>query len=126
MAAFRSPSLLEQTLTRTLNGEFRTQDAPFVIRSLLMNVHGRELAWSFVKANWEAMKQKYPTTGVRRMFEGITGLATRELERDVLEFVTARKIDLGGKTLAQYLEQLRIAVRLREREGSALRAYLMP
>ena len=126
LAAFRSPSLLEQTLTRTLNGEFRTQDAPFVIRSLLMNVHGRELAWSFVKANWEAMKQKYPTTGVRRMFEGITGLATRELERDVLEFVTARKIDLGGKTLAQYLEQLRIAVRLREREGSALRAYLMP
>ena len=30
----------------------------------------------------------------------------------------------GGKTLEQYLEQLRIAVRLRERESAALTAYL--
>ena len=31
---------------------------------------------------------------------------------------------LGGKTLEQYLEQLRIAVRLQEREAAALAAYL--
>jgi hypothetical protein len=31
---------------------------------------------------------------------------------------------LGGKTLAQYLEQLRIAVSLRERESAALHVYL--
>ena len=32
--------------------------------------------------------------------------------------------DFGGKTLAQYLEQLRIAVTLRAREGAALSKYL--
>ena len=46
---------------------------------------------------------------------GIVGLATPELERDVREFFASRKIDLGGKTLDQYLEQLRIAVVFRER-----------
>ena len=40
------------------------------------------------------------------------------------EFFASRKIVLGGKTLEQYLEQLRIAVRFQEREGAALAAYL--
>ena len=40
-------------------------------------------------------------------------------------FFTAHKIDLGGKTLEQYLEQLRIAVAFREREGRTIRAVLV-
>ena len=47
-------------------------------------------------------------------------LATPELEQDVREFFVSRKIDLGGKTLEQYLEQLRIAVTFRERERRSL------
>ncbi|HZT82492.1 MAG TPA: M1 family metallopeptidase, partial [Gemmataceae bacterium] len=124
LAAFRPAELLQQTLARTVNGEIRTQDAPFLIRALLTGVYSRGLAWDFVRANWEKMNRDYPVTGVRRMFEGVTGLATPEWEREVHEFVAAKKIDLGGKTLQQYLEQLRIAVRLREREGAALHAYL--
>jgi len=42
----------------------------------------------------------------------------------VRDFFTTRKIDLGGKTLEQYLEQLRIGVNVRERDGIVLRQYL--
>jgi hypothetical protein len=45
----------------------------------------------------------------------LAGLATPALEREVLEFVQAAGLDLGGKKLAQYLEQLRIAVAFHER-----------
>jgi puromycin-sensitive aminopeptidase len=124
LAAFRQPALIDETLARTVNGEIRTQDAPFVNRALLMSVHSRERAWRFVKSNWDVMERLYPKHGTRRMAEGVIGLATPELERDVNEFFTSRKIDLGGKTLAQYLEQLRIAVALGEREGRALAAML--
>jgi puromycin-sensitive aminopeptidase len=124
LAAFRQRELLAQTLARTINGEFRTQDAPFVVRSLLTTVHGRELAWEFVKTNWETMERQYPKAGLRRLAEGVVGLATPELERDVHAFFNARKPEFGGKTLEQYLEQLRIAVRLRERESAALTTYL--
>ena len=34
------------------------------------------------------------------------------------------EIELGGKTLEQYLEQLRVAVRFQGREAPALSAYL--
>ena len=85
---------------------------------------GRELAWAFVKTNWEKMEQLFPKQGLRRMCGGIAALATPELERDVREFFTSRKIDLGGKTLEQYLEQLRIAVAFRERELRGIQAAL--
>jgi puromycin-sensitive aminopeptidase len=124
LTAFRQPELAAQTLERTVNGEIRTQDAPFVARSMLLNVYARELAWPFVKERWDTMDRLYPKHGLRRMCEGVTALARPDLEQDVHRFFRERKIDLGGKTLAQYLEQLRIAVTLREREGAALAAYL--
>jgi hypothetical protein len=43
---------------------------------------------------------------------GWLSLTTGELEQDMRRFFATRKIDLGGKTLEQYLEQLRIAVRM--------------
>ena len=124
LAAFRTPELLERTLAKTLTGEIRTQDAPFMVSSLLQNVYIREKAWEFVKTNWERMDKLFPKSGLRRMCGGITGLSTPELERDVRNFFASRKIDLGGKTLEQNLEQLHIAVQFRERDRAAIRALL--
>jgi puromycin-sensitive aminopeptidase len=124
LTAFPPPTLVEQTLARTINGDIRTQDAPFVARAMLLAVHAREQAWDFVKKQWDTMDRLYPKHGLRRMAEGVIGLVTPELEADVHRFFKERSIDLGGKTLEQYLEQLRVAVALREREGAALSAYL--
>lgn len=124
LATFRMPELLEQTLAKTLTDEIRTQDAPFLVSALLHNVYIREKAWEFVKANWDRMDRLFPKTGLRRMCGGIVGLSTPELERDVRTFFTSRKIDLGGKTLEQYLEQLHIAVVFRERDRDAIRKVL--
>lgn len=124
LATFQQKSLLERTLARTISGETRTQDAPFLVSAVMGNVFGRELAWDFVKANWEKMDQLFPKQGLRRMCGGIVNLATPELERDVRDFFTSRQIDLGGKTLDQNLEQLRVAVTVRERETNALRRHL--
>ncbi len=124
LTMFCSPELLSRTLSRTLNGEIRTQDAPFVVAATMTSVHGRELAWEFVKTNWDQMDRLFPKQGLRRMCGGIVGLATPELEQDVRIFFTSRKIDLGGKTLDQYLEQLRIAVSFQDRESRTIQTTL--
>ena len=124
LAAFQPKALLNRTLARTISGEIRTQDAPFLVSAILGNVYGRELAWDFVKTNWEKMDQLFPKQGLRRMCGGIVNLTTPTLERDVREFFASRQIDLGGKTLEQYLEHLRIMVNVRERDGAVLRQYL--
>jgi puromycin-sensitive aminopeptidase len=124
LAGFREPELIRQTLERAVNGEIRTQDAPFVVRSMLVSVDGRELAWDFVKQHWDTMDRLYPKHGMRRLAEGVTGLATPALEADVTRFFAEKKPQFGGKVLAQYLEQLHVAVVLRQRETAALQGYL--
>jgi puromycin-sensitive aminopeptidase len=92
-----------------------------------MSVHGRDLAWEFVKDNWEEMERVFPSqSGLRRLCEGITGLVTPALETDVRAFFARRPVAFGGKTLEQYLERLRVAVAFQEREGASLTTYLAP
>jgi puromycin-sensitive aminopeptidase len=124
LAGVRQPELLSRTLELTINGEVRSQDAPFLMRALLTSVYARGLAWDFVKEHWEAMARQYPASAYRRMWEGITALVSADWERDVRSFFESRRIVLGGKTLEQYLEQLRVAVSFQEREAAGLAAYL--
>jgi len=77
-----------------------------------------------VKRNWQTMARQYPESAYTRMYEGIAGLVSADSEREVRAFFADNKIDLGGKTLQQYLEQLRVAVAFQEREAEALAAYL--
>jgi aminopeptidase N len=125
LAGFRPPDLVRRTLDLSLNGSVRTQDAPFLVRDLLMGVHSRDLAWAFVREHWEEMERLYPSqSGLRRLCEGITGLVTPEFEREVRTFFETRRVTFGGKTLEQYLERLHVAVLFREREFLTLREYL--
>ena len=115
---------MRQTLEMTVNGEVRSQDAPFLIRTLLTSVDARGLAWDFVKGHWETMARQYPESAYRRMYEGVPALVSAEWERDVRAFFADNKIDLGGRTLQQFLEQLRVAVAFQQREAESLAAYL--
>ena len=112
------------TLEKTITSEIRTQDAPFLLHALLNNVDGREDAWQFIKQNWDYLDRTFPKNGLRRMCGGIVALTTPELERDVRAFFGSRNIDLGGQTLAQYLERLHLLVTFREQTLTVLRASL--
>jgi puromycin-sensitive aminopeptidase len=70
------------------------------------------------------MRRLYPPSAFRRLFDGVGALARPEWEAEVRAFFPAHGIELGGKTLDQYLEQLRVAVRFREREAARIGAYL--
>lgn len=121
LAEFRAPELVRRTLELAASDAVRSQDGPFVIRDLLMRVHGRAQAWAFVRDNWGGLEGRFPSlTGMRRMCEGLTGLTTPDLEADVQAFVRSRAISLGGKALEQILEQLRIGVAFGEREATGL------
>ncbi|MGH7357707.1 MAG: M1 family metallopeptidase [Candidatus Rokuibacteriota bacterium] len=124
LTAFRQPEQITETLQRTVDGEIRSQDAPFVVRGMLASVWARGLAWEFVKGHWETMRRLYPPSAFRRVFDGVSALVRPEWEAEVRAFFPAHGIELGGKILQQYLEQLRVGVRFREREAARIAAYL--
>jgi len=122
LANFRDLDLLRQTMEMTLNGEVRTQNAPFLMHSLRANPVSRYEAWDFVCKNWEVMMQKYPDSALPRMCEAVSGLLDRQQE--VNAFFEQHKPRLGQKIIEQHLERLAVAVAFRDREGQNLTTTL--
>ena len=122
LGAFRQPDLIDRTLQMTISGEVRTQNAPYLMRGILLNKDARAKAWSFMKEHWNEMLNKYPDNSIPRMCEGIIGLVTPELEADVREFFSRHPVKQGAKQIEQHLERLRIAFACRERWKDLLRA----
>ncbi len=122
LASFRDPQLLRQTMEMTLNGEVRTQNAPFLMHSLLANPVCRYESWDFVRENWDSMVQKYPDSALPRMCEAVSGLLDRQ--QQVNGFFEQHKPRLGQKIVDQHLERLAVAVAFREREGRSLTSAL--
>ncbi|MBI4533910.1 MAG: M1 family metallopeptidase [Candidatus Melainabacteria bacterium] len=118
LAAFRQENLLKRTLDSTINGQVRTQNAPYLVQSVLNNVFGRELAWNFFQKNWDTMISLFPENTIPRMCEGVTSLVKADLERQVVEFFATHKVKQGGKTIEQHLEKLHVAVAFKTREES--------
>jgi puromycin-sensitive aminopeptidase len=106
----------------TLSGEVRTQNAPFLMHSLLYNPVSRYEGWDFIKRNWETMINKFPDSALPRMCEAVVGLLDRQPE--VIAFFEQHKPRLGHKIIDQHLERLAVAVEFRKREGAKLEATL--
>jgi len=122
LAGFRDPALLRKTMEMTLDGQVRTQNAPYLMHALLLNTHSRYEAWDFVKRNWDEMSKKYPDSALPRMCEAVVALLDREDE--VKNFFVEHRVRLGGKLIDQHLERLTVAVGFRHREGARLKQTL--
>jgi puromycin-sensitive aminopeptidase len=122
LAGFQDRELVQRTCEKTISDEVRTQNAPFLVGSLMHNLAGGDVAWEFTKRHWETMLARFPENSIVRMCEGVTALATRELEADVRRFFAEHPVPAAGKTLEQHLERLHIAVIFKEREATSLAA----
>jgi puromycin-sensitive aminopeptidase len=121
LANFREPPLIDRTLDLTINGQVRTQNAPYLMRGILLNRSARAKAWSFMKAHWDEMLRQYPDNSIPRMCEGIVGLVRPELEKDVRDFFSDHPVKQGSKQLEQHLERLRVFVECQRRWPNFLR-----
>ena len=122
LAGFQVRELVSRTAEMCLTDEVRTQNAPFLLGSLMHNLVGGDLAWAFVKDHWDEELKRFPQNTIVRMCGGVTALNTPELEEDVRLFFQEHEVPGAGKTLDQHLEQQHIAVVFRQREAAALAA----
>jgi len=126
LAAFRHLDLLKRTFNSCLDGQVKTQDAPYLFATAAGNEIATEAAWAFTKENFEKMVLAYPENGVVRMWSSIIpALDTPDLEKDANNFFSKHKVKSGEMAVAQALEQLRINVSLRERESAPLAKYAL-
>jgi puromycin-sensitive aminopeptidase len=114
LAAFPHADLLQKTLSMTLNGEIKGQNAPYVVRNLMLNPAGRLVGWQFMSQKWDEVTKLFPAMILTRLVEGVTGLADPVLAREVFAFFADHNVEGGEKTVAQHLEKLRVALAFAE------------
>ncbi|NXG48648.1 ERAP1 aminopeptidase, partial [Psilopogon haemacephalus] len=71
----RSQERLQWLLDQGLHGDIiRTQDLPFLLVFISRNPSGIDLAWAFLKANWEEMVAKFElgSSSMAQMVTGVT------------------------------------------------------
>jgi puromycin-sensitive aminopeptidase len=125
LASFPGADEMASTLQMTLNGDVRTQDAPYLLAQCMRNRDHGPQAWQFVRDHWETILQAYPNNAIVRMLDGIKSLSHPDIAADIEAFFEHHNVPRGELTLQQHLEKLRVNVALREREAERLAKALL-
>ena len=125
LAAFPGQGEMQNTLDMCLNGDIRSQDAPYLIAACLTNRHHGMKAWDFIKSNWDAMLEMYPDNSIVRMVGGIRTLSKPDQAADIKQFFDTHSVPTGELTLQQYFERLDVNVAFRQRETGRLSEWLL-
>jgi len=119
LAAFANVGLVRRTLDLVLS-EVRSQNAAFLVNSLLGHVEHGAVAWDWVKEHWDELHERLPDNAHARMVESVSTLATPALADDVRAFLSAHPVKAGQKTVDQTLERLEVNVAFRQRNAAGL------
>jgi puromycin-sensitive aminopeptidase len=116
--------LLRRTLDLCLTADVRSQDAPFLIASVLQNRHGATMGWSWVEEHWPVLKERFPSGLLARVLEGVTTIVDADPAARVRAFCAANEMPLTGLRMDQVLERLDLNVALARRLRSTLASPL--
>ncbi len=126
LTRFQSRELLSDMLERSLSDEVRSQDSVLVVVSLAGNRYGKDLAWEFIKENWEEFDRRYGRGGFAIMrLVGITGSFTDpERAKDVEDFFDSHPAPSAARTIQQSLERIRLNATWLERNRQGVASWL--
>jgi puromycin-sensitive aminopeptidase len=124
LARPRDEHLLQETLRRSLTDAVRSQDSVVVIANVATSRPslGRDLAWSFVKKNWDELYRRYAPSGflVRRLVAIAQAFSTPAAAKDVDSFFRAREAPEVHRAVQQAIEKIRVNAAWRNRNGKEL------
>ena len=104
-----------------LLGEVRTQNAPYLLTTLLANRVGGPAVWQRVKEQWAELLDRFPVNSHSRMLDGARTLCgDPDLAADVTRFLTDHPLRSGQRSVVQMLERLAINVAFADRHRDSL------
>ncbi len=124
LTRFPSDELTGRFRQMVLDGDVRSQNAPFALRSALTNPATGTQTWEFMKSNWDRLMTSLPAGSIGRMLEGLTSLDTPEMVNDVESFLGTHPVPGAEKIIDQVLEKQRVNASLRSRESQRLSSFV--
>ena len=107
-------------------GDIRSQDAPYLLGSMLRNREIGAATWTFISTRFDELVERFPQNSIHRMLEGISALAQLDAQaeptfaHDVEKFCDANIVGAQRRLVDQSLERLAINVGLAQRLAEEL------
>jgi puromycin-sensitive aminopeptidase len=124
LAEFEGDELMQRTLELAMSDEVKTQNAPFLLRGAISNLHHGRTAWEFVRRRWTDINESFPRNTISRIVETVKTLDRPADVAGAAAFFAEHPIEQAAKTLDQILERQRVNADVRERNEVALRDAL--
>jgi puromycin-sensitive aminopeptidase len=118
LAWFNDPATTLDVAERCFS-EFRTQDGPYLIGSLVANPFNGPAAWRYLTGRWDEALERFPTSTHAALMSGVATFVTDPALGDEVEaFHHAHPIEGEQRIVEQTLERMRV--------GQASAAVLRP
>ena len=112
LTQFPQADLLARTLSRSLSEDVRNHETIPVVSGVAYNRHGRDLAWEFVKENWDEFDRRYAEGGfgLMHLVSLAGGFTTQEKMDDVERFFRDHPAPAAERTVRQSLERISLNI----------------
>ncbi|PON95981.1 Peptidase M1, alanine aminopeptidase/leukotriene A4 hydrolase [Trema orientale] len=107
LASSPDPKIILEVLNFLLSSEVRSQDAVF---GLAVGIEGREVAWTWLKDNWEHISKTWGSGFLITRFVSaiVSPFASFEKVKEIEEFFASRTKPAIARTLKQSIERVNI------------------
>ncbi|MFI5197233.1 MAG: M1 family aminopeptidase [Thermoanaerobaculia bacterium] len=126
LGAFRDPSVQALALNVTLSPDFDARESIVVLREAASDRATRERAWTFLKANFDALAARLPRDAPAGFPQLASGFSDDAHRANVEAFFRdkAAKYAGGPRRLAQSLEQIQLRSALRAAQQESVTSFL--
>jgi puromycin-sensitive aminopeptidase len=110
LGAFSERALLQRSVDLAFSGEVRSQDAPFLVASILARRDGCTVAWEAMEQRWDQMLERWPPKSLHRALESMPGLAAAgdAYAHRALAWLDTHPLGLGARRVLQARERLSV------------------
>jgi aminopeptidase N/puromycin-sensitive aminopeptidase len=124
LAEFEDPALEKRSLDYAVSGKVRNQDALIQFAIALQDDATRDLAWSYVKSHWEAVRALL-TPELGNALVGSSGaFCSAEAREDVKAFYAEHKVPSADRALKHAIEHIDGCIELRSLQEPNLKQWL--
>jgi puromycin-sensitive aminopeptidase len=122
LGGFSERALLQRSVDLAFSGEVRSQDAPFLVSSILARRDGCTVAWETMEHRWDQMFERWPPKSLHRSLESMPGLAAagEEYAHRALAWLDAHPLGLGERKVLQARERLLVNLAFKARVAGPL------
>ena len=126
LTQFPEAELVDETLSRSFGDRVRSHEAIGVIVRTAGSRMGRELAWQFLRDNWQEVDRRYGEGGFGLMYivEITSGFSSEDRLCEVEQFFTDNPTPAAERTVRQCLEKIRLNMAWLDRNRPGLSEWL--